>query len=76
ERIPWPRPIIEHSDDGAISIWKNKRRGQTRILIWLEKLDYIVILAEKSQVKVLITAFCTDIESQRNKLRKERDNYL
>lgn len=81
ERIPWPKPIIEHPTDKAVSVWKNERkkpnrRRQTRILLWLEKLDYIVILAERPREMVLITAYCTDIKSQREKLIRERDTYL
>ena len=75
ERIPWPRPIIEHSNDNIISMWKKEIKRQIRIHIWLEALDYIVVLAEMPRVVVLVTAFCTDIESQRRKLIKDRDNY-
>lgn len=81
ERIPWPKPIIEHPSGEAVSVWKNKRkkpnrRLQIRVLLWLEKLDYIVVLAERPKGMVLITAYCTDIKSHREKLIKERDNYL
>jgi len=81
ERIPWPNPIIEHSSDRAVSVWKNKRkkpnRGlRTSVLLWLEKLDYLVVLGERPQKMVLVTAYCTDIKSQREKLVKERDNYF
>ncbi|HEX74255.1 MAG TPA: hypothetical protein G4N93_03810 [Dehalococcoidia bacterium] len=81
ERIPWPRPMIEHPTDSAVSIWKNERprkKGarQTRVLIWLEDLDYIVVLAEMQRVMILVTAYCTDIKWQREKLRKERERYL
>ena len=81
ERVPWPRPMIEHPTDSAVSIWKNERKrphrkSQTRVLIWLEELDYIVVLVDRPREMVLVTAYCTDIKSQRAKLRKERDNYL
>ena len=81
ERIPWPKPIIEHPTDKAMSLWKNERKSpkggrQTRVLLWLEKLDYIVVLAERPKETILITAYCTDIKSQREKLIKERDEYL
>jgi len=36
ERVPWPKPMIEHSMDSAISVWRNKRKRGTRVLIWLE----------------------------------------
>ena len=80
ERIPWPKPMIENCTDKAISVWRNERiRGkganQTRILIWLERLDYLVVLAEMKRLTVLITAYCTDSNHQRRKLRKERDEY-
>jgi len=76
ERIPWPKPIIEHPNDKAISLWKKEIRRQTRVHIWLHHLDYIVVLAEMPNVMVLVTAFCTDIKSYRRKLIKDRDHYL
>jgi len=80
ERIPWPRPMMENCSDKAISVWKNERireegARQTRILIWLEGLDHLVVLAEMRRLIVLITAYCTDSNHQRRKLRKERDEY-
>lgn len=81
ERIPWLKPIIEHTHESFVSLWENsrkkpKRQRQTRILLWLEELDYLVILGKRPKEIVLITAYCTDIESQRKKLIKERDEYL
>ena len=80
ERIPWPRPMMEHSTDTSLSVWKNVRKKtggprQTRVLIWLESADYIVVLAERPRMMILVTAYCTDIKSQKEKLRKERDAY-
>jgi hypothetical protein len=79
-RISWPKPIIENNLDPALSVWcvYRKKPGsprQKRVLIWLEELDYLVVLAERKHVIVLVTAYCTDIESHKNKLRKERDAY-
>jgi len=48
---------------------------RSRVLIWLENLDYIVVLAERPREMILVTAYCTDINSQRKKLKKERDEY-
>jgi hypothetical protein len=75
ERIPWLKPIINHSTDLAISVWKNKRHGKTRVLIWLEALDYIIVMAEKSKVMILVTAYCTDIKSHKEKLMRDREEY-
>ena len=72
--------MIENCTDKTISVWRNERirkRGakQTRILIWLEGLDYLVVLAEMRRLTVLVTAYCTDSNHQRRKLRKERNEY-
>lgn len=72
--------MIEHSEDQTISVWKNERKKpgkprQTRVLIWLEDLDYFVVLAERHKTMVLVTAYCTDIKAQKEKLKKERDGY-
>ena len=80
EHIPWPKPMIENCTDKAVSVWKNKKirkkgAAQTRILVWIEELDYLVVLAEMKRLTVLITAYCTDSNHQRRKLRKERDEY-
>jgi len=76
ERVPWPKPIIEHSTDQALSVWKNRRHRKIRVLVWLERRDYLVVLEELSQVMMLVTAYCTDRTHTRNKLIKERDLYL
>ena len=82
EHIPWPKPIIEHSNERGISVWKNDRktnrnnRRQIRVLIWFEELDYLIILRERPSIMILITAYCVEQESYREKLRRERDEYL
>jgi hypothetical protein len=81
EHIPWPKPIIEHSSDKAITIWKNDRKTnrnnsrQIRVLIWLEDFDYLIILRERSTEMILITAYCVEQESYREKLRQEREDF-
>ena len=81
ERIPWPRPTIEHAVDPAVSTWQTTRlrksgAPEVRVLLWIEHLDYLVVLAKKKSVMILVTAYCTDVEHQRRKLRKERDDCL
>lgn len=81
ERMPWPKPMIENTKDNYISVWENtrkkpNRREQVRVLIWLEKFDYLVVLAKRPSEMILITAYCTDIKSQRKKIIKERDAYI
>ena len=81
ERMGWPRPVIEHHAESAISVWKNVRKRpdskeQTRVLIWFEELDYIVVMTEMRQAMILVTAYLTDYPHTRRKLRKEREQYL
>jgi len=73
ERIPWPSPIIKHSQDKQLSAWKNKRGKEIRILLWLESMDYLVVLKESRNTVILLTAYCTDRDHTRNKLRSERE---
>lgn len=73
ERIRWPRPIIEHSDDTTIKVWKNMRRGETRICLWIEDAEYLVILAERRGYILLWTAYQVTREHSKRKLRKEYD---
>lgn len=75
ERMPWPRPMIDHPSDSVVSVWENVRNKQTRILIWLEQLDYLVVLVKKPKVTILVTAYCTDIPSMHTDLIRERDEY-
>ena len=81
ERISWVRPIIENAtarDD--IDIWKNKRGSETNVLIWYDEY-LLVVLGERTrkhdgfQYLQLITAYTTEKEHRKRKLRKERDNY-
>jgi len=74
ERIAWVRPIIEQADDPRVSVWSNRRGTHRRILLWLEEQDYLVVLEEKKKFFVLVTAYCTDSEHTRRRLRQERRN--
>jgi len=71
ERITWIRPILEHSDDKALKVWRSQRGRETRVLLWLEEFDYLVILREKPRKVFLVAAYCIDSEHRRATLRKE-----
>ena len=72
ERMRWIRAIIEHADEECVSVWRNKRKQHRRILLWFEQADYLVVLEEKCKRIILVTAYCTDREHTRRKLRRER----
>ena len=84
ERISWPRPIIENHTETVISVWKNVRKSRnskaykahTRVLLWFEDLDYLLVLEEWKQVMILVTAYLTDYPHTCRKLRKEREQFL
>lgn len=76
ERIRWIRPIIENFNDPAIKIWKNKRNRETRVLLWLEEMDYVVILSERKGYYILWTTYMTDRRHTREKFEREYENYI
>jgi|GEM_PF-4070423 len=41
----------------------------------MDGLDYVVVLAERPRAMILVTAYFVDIESHKQKLRKERYRY-
>ena len=71
ERIRWPRPIVEHADQPAVKVWKNRRRGETRICIWLEKQEYLVVLADRGTYNLFWTAYPVTYNHTKRKLLKE-----
>jgi hypothetical protein len=77
ERIGWIRAIIEHAEDDSVLVWENERRGNRRILLWLESLDYLVVLGvRKRGYAMLVTAYPTDRAHTRKKLRREYEESL
>lgn len=75
ERIAWSRPVIENSNNQFVSIWHSKRANRNRVLLWRETQDYLVVLEDRKNYFVLVTAYITDRKHTRRKLRKERDEF-
>ena len=75
ERIRWPRPIIEHSGEKELKVWKNVRNGETRICLWLESEEYLVILAERKEHVLPWTAYMVDKKHRKQKLQREFEEY-
>jgi IS1 family transposase len=71
ERIRWLRPIIEHCTDGLVKVWENQRRGETRVCLWLECCDFLVILTGRKGYP----AYPVVYPHQRGKLQKEYKAY-
>lgn len=75
ERIRWPKPVIENSFDECIKFWKNFRKRESRICLWLYKQDYLVVLAERKGYLLLWTAYLVTLPHMKRKLQKEFDNF-
>ena len=76
ERICWPRPIIENCDDEAVKTWENVRGRDKRILLWLPKYEYLVILSERNGYTLVWTAFTVTREHQKAKLQREYEAFI
>ena len=75
ERIRWPKPVIDRSDDSEIKVWRNKRGREERICLWLERENYLVILADRGDYILPWTAYLSEQPHRQNKLRKEYEEY-
>jgi len=75
ERIRWPRPIIINSTKSSIKFWKNTRKGETRICLWLVDQEYLVVLAERKNYVLPWTAYLATRGHQKRKLQKEFEDY-
>jgi len=71
ERIAWPRAIIDNILDPQLKVWKNERKGETRICLWLESAEYLVVVADRKRYVVLWTAYDVTREHAKAKLQKE-----
>lgn len=75
ERIRWPRAIIEQYENFGVKVWENIRctakGSEQSVCLWLEAVDYIVILRKRRDYYLLCTAYPIDREHTRRKLKKE-----
>lgn len=75
ERIRWPRPIIEHDANPVIKVWRNQRRGESRVCLWLEQESYLVVLADRGNYILPWTAYQVVQPHQQRKLQTEYESY-
>ena len=78
ERVRWPRAIItafnSHSD--VVKYWRNRRKSEERVILALDDFSYIVVLADRGKYMLLWTAYCVEREHQKNRLRREYEDYV
>ena len=70
ERITWVRAVIENCADHRVQSWYVRKRRDERRYLWFDEL-YLIALGVRPRYWQLITAFCTDREHTRGRLREE-----
>jgi len=75
ERIRWPKPIIEHSNDPSVRCWRNKRGSDIRVLLWFYEENYLVVLTERKTYAILWTTYYIEENNRKKKLLKEYESY-
>ena len=77
ETIAWPAFILEYClyQCRDLLVWKNRRKGKTRILLWCRDIDYVVILDERKDFCIFWTAYPVNYKHTRDKFLKEYNEY-
>lgn len=81
ERIGWVKLIIENSDKPEVLMWKKdvyspNKKWVSRIFLFLEKQDFLVILEELKNGFLMITAIYVDSKGQKRKHLKDYRKYI
>lgn len=76
ERIRWPRPIIECDILDGLWIWRNFRKSEERLLIYIPEERYLVVLGIRRGYYLLCTAYCIEETHRHNKLQQEYLEYI
>jgi len=76
ERIGFPKPIIDFSDNEKIKVWRNRRGTSERILLFHEEEKYLVILEDRKDYILPWTAYTVEENSRLRKLLAEYQDYI
>lgn len=76
ERIGWAKAVIEHSGDPSVKVWENQRRGEARVCLWLERAEYLVVLAKRRDYALMWTAFMVTQPHQKRKHKRDYERYI
>lgn len=75
ERIHYPAFVIEQNLHPEILIWKNRRGKDERILLFNESENYIVVLTERKEFYLFITAYVVETSHRKRSLLREYEAY-
>lgn len=70
ERIAWPRAIIDNQDCPSLKIWTEDVRGDQRIHVLCEEVNYLFVLADRDTYVLPWTAYPIENANQIAKLLK------
>jgi hypothetical protein len=76
ERIRYPRFVMVNHKHNKILIWKNKRGKDERIVLFNEAENYVVILTDRTEYYMFITAYYIETEHRKKSLLKEYETYM
>lgn len=80
ERITWPRPMIDNSEESPLKVWRSKRKGKggekERILIFHEVESYLVVLDDRKEYILPWTAYLVEYKNKKRRLLKEYEEYI
>jgi len=76
ERIGFPKPMIDFSDDSNLKVWRNKRGTNERILILHETERYLVVLEDRKDYILPWTAYLIEDDSRLKRLLAEYLCYI
>ncbi|HCT84789.1 MAG TPA: hypothetical protein DF296_06280 [Candidatus Margulisbacteria bacterium] len=74
-KLPWVMPTIDNEARPEIKIWENIRKNETRIVLWIEAKDYVVVLAKRNGYILPWTAYPITYKHTKEKLEKEYLQY-
>jgi len=75
ERIRYPKFVVEHNRHPEILIWKNRRGKDERIVLFNQSENYIVVLTERKEFYLFITAYVVNTKHRKSSLLKEYEAY-
>lgn len=78
ERITWARTIIDFCPKRCdeILIWENIRKNKKNILLFCPAVNYLVVLGQRKDYLLLVTAYPVEHEHRKAQLLKEYDAYI
>lgn len=75
ERIRWPKPIIENTEDNKIKVWENIRGNEKNICLCYGDWEYLIILRKRKDYILPWTAYCPHTNKTKLKWQREYNEY-